>query len=322
MYPLKEQIIKIVPTLHVGAIYINQKNKDGKDEERVAGVLSGIDPDKPYIFDLKSKIIEGRMLSQNDTAKILIGKDLAGGYGASVFPDDLGSVRPGDKILVEFNGITREYTVVGIFKTKHFDTDRSAYILKSEMRSALGTSFSDASEVIIRLKKRGYAKPMLQYLKSSQLPNYKMYDWEQKLAFGAGISKSFEVIGQILRIIGAIVAGLVIFIVVFVDIINKRRQIGILKAIGIKNEVIILDYIIRGVVYTIIGIIFGYFLMQILISGFEKHPIDMPMADVVPFLRDKALILSVLFFGLAGFLGSVVPAYKEIRKEVLTLLYR
>jgi putative ABC transport system permease protein len=129
-------------------------------------------------------------------------------------------------------------------------------------------------------------------------------------------------IGSILRVIGALVAGLVIFIIIFVDIVNKRRQVGILKAIGINEKIVINSYIIRGVFYIILGSIFGYLIMQYgIITAFSKKPIDLPMGDIVPLLKESALISSVLFFVLAGLIGSATPAYKEIKKKILDLLY-
>jgi putative ABC transport system permease protein len=129
-------------------------------------------------------------------------------------------------------------------------------------------------------------------------------------------------IGAILRIIGALVAGLVIFIIIFVDIVNKRRQVGILKAIGIRQEIVINSYIIRGMIYSGLGIIFGYILMVfVMIAFFTANPIDLPMADVIPVLKDSSLSSSIIFFIVAGFLGSLIPARKEIKKNILDLLY-
>jgi putative ABC transport system permease protein len=129
-------------------------------------------------------------------------------------------------------------------------------------------------------------------------------------------------VGSILRIIGSLVAGLVIFIIIFVDIVNKRRQVGILKAIGVRQKTIIQSYIIRGVFYAFLGSVFGYLLMRYgIIGAFERKPIDMPMADVVPLLKEQALTSSVIFFIMAGFIGSAIPAVKEIKKKILDLLY-
>ncbi len=316
------EVVRVVPVLKTGAILRNDKNKDGRDYEEMAGVVEGIDPDRAYVYDISRYIQDGRMLQDDDTAKLLLGSNAAGGYGASVFPDDLGSVRPGDKLRITIAGTPVEYEVVGTYKTKNFDVDRRAYILKKELRRMLGVSPNHASAVVVRLSDKNASKRIVKDMKEAGFDKYKIEDWEQKLAFGAGISKSFEVIGMILRLIGAIVAGLVIFIIIFVDVLNKRRQIGILKAIGAQNRVVILDYLLRGMFYAFLGIIFGYLFMRFAILLFEAHPINMPMADVVPYIRPAALLSSVIFFAVAAFIGAFAPAFKEVRKKVLALLYR
>jgi len=316
------EVTNVVPLLQQVAVFVNEKEKDGRDFETVAGVVEGIDPNSKYVFDLDKYILDGRSLRDNDTAKIMVGSSLAGGYGATVFPDDLGSIRPGDKLRVNMGRYSTEYEVVGTFQTKNFDVDRRAYVLKSELRRMLGTSPNHASAIVVRLSDKNTSKRIMRDLKEAGFGNLDIADWEEKLAFGAGISKSFEMIGMILQVIGALVAGLVIFIIIFVDVLNKRRQIGILKAIGITNKVIILDYVFRGLFYTTLGIIFGYILMLLAVEFFTAHPIRMPVADVIPFVRKAALLSSVGFFFTAGLIGSFVPSFKEIRKKVLTLLYR
>ncbi len=316
------EVRSVIPILAKGATIVNEKNKDGRDFESVAAIIEGIDPEEDYVFDLNKYILDGRFFQEGDSTKIILGSSIAGGYGPSVFPDDLGDVRPGQKLRLNLAGGSIEYEVIGTFKTKNFDIDRRAYILKSELRRMLSLSPNHATAIIVRLYDKNDSKKIMRHLKEAGYGEYDIADWEEKLAFGAGISKSFEMIGMILQIIGALVAGLVIFIIIFVDVINKRRQIGILKAIGITNKVIILDYVLRGIIYTILGIIFGYIFMLIAIELFKVHPIKMPVADVVPFLRKQALLLSIIFFLLAGLVGSFAPSYKEIRKKVLTLLYR
>ncbi len=318
-----DAIKKIQSIVQTGAVFINEKEKDGRDEERIPALLMGVsvqDKDN-WVFDFESKMLDGRFLEEGDFEKIVIGSSLAGGYGSSVFPDDLGSVKVGDKIRVTFADINREYEIIGVYKTKNFDIDMRGIILESDLKQALEIN-NKANKIVMRLDSRDSSKEVLQEIEKSRFAKYESADWEEKIAFGASISKSFEMIGSILRVIGAIVAGLVIFIVVFVDIVNRRRQIGILKAIGISENIIIYSYIIRGMFYAVIGTILGYLFMQfVIIKAFVAYPINMPMADVIPVLLSKALVYSIAFFLIAGLVGSTVPAIKEIKKKILDLLY-
>lgn len=308
--------------LRTGATLKNDKYNDGRDvaqfEAGVIGIDEAVENDS---IDLKSSIIEGRYLESGDYGKALLGADMAGGYGSSVFPDDLEGVRTGDTITAEYNNdISRDYEIVGIYRTKNFDVDSKMVVLQDDLNSVLGTS-NESSEIIVRLSDRDLSKQAMEDFAKINLGNYEISDWNEKLAFGRTINKSFDMIGSILRVIGSLVAGLVIFIIIFVDIVNRRKQIGILKAIGIPESAIMYSYVIRGMFYTILGIVFGFLLMSFGVIGFFKsHPIDFPMGDMVPVIKREALRMSVILFVVAGLIGSFIPAIKEVRKKILTLM--
>ncbi len=312
----------ITAHLRTGAMLKNDKNNDGRDVAQFEAGVVGINP---YIendsIDLQSHIIEGRYLEKGDYGKAMLGTDIAGGYGSSVFPDDLEGVRTGDTITVEYNNdISRDYEIVGIYKTKNFDTDSKMIVLQDDLNSVLGTT-NESSEIIVRLTDKNMSGHAMADFAKLNLGQYEIDDWNGKLSFGQAINKSFDMIGSILRIIGSLVAGLVIFIIIFVDIVNRRKQIGILKAIGIPEAAIMYSYVIRGMFYTVLGIIFGFLLMKFGVIGFFKsHPIDFPMGDMVPVIKSEALRMSVILFVIAGLIGSFIPAIKEVRKKILTLM--
>ncbi len=308
-------------SLKTGVNFINRKNKDGRDSKKIPGILMAWNKNDKSVFDFKSNLVAGRFLKDDDFGKIVLGSNLSGGFGESVFPDDL-EIKLGEKVLVNFGGKNeREFQIVGVYKTKNFDIDRRAIILHKDLKRVLGVN-SEASEIIFRLDKRGDSKKILKSLKV-KYPKLKIYDWEEKISFGASIGKSFEAIGMILKVIGSLVAGLVIFIIIFVNVVNNRRQVGVLRAMGIKQKVLVASYVFLGVFYILMGIIFGYFLMEyVIIEMFKVHPIKMPMADVAPFLSQRSFISAIFLFSIFALIGSIVPAYNQIKKKILDLLYR
>ncbi len=315
-------VSSVTSHLRTGATLKNDKYNDGRDVAQFEAGVIGINPEvENDSIDLKSHIIEGRFLEKDDYGKALLGADMAGGYGSSVFPEDLEGVRTGDVITAEYNNdISREYEIVGIYKTKNFDTDSKIIILQDNLNSVLGTT-NESSEIIVRLTDKYLSEQALDNFAQINLGEYEIADWNDKLSMGATINKSFDMIGSILRIIGSLVAGLVIFIIIFVDIVNRRKQIGILKAIGIPESAIMQSYVIRGMFYTVLGVIFGFLLMRFgVISFFTIHPIDFPMGDMVPVIKKTALRMSIILFVVAGLIGSVIPAVKEVRKKILTLM--
>ena len=312
----------ITAHLRTGVTLKNDKYNDGRDVAQFEAGVIGINPEvENESIDLKARIVEGRYLEKNDYGKALLGADMAGGYGTSVFANDLEGVRIGDVIVAEYNNdIIRDYEIVGIYKTKNFDTDSKIIVLQDDLNSVLGTT-NESSEIIVRLTDKDLSQQALNDFGKINLGEYEIADWREKLSFAQTINKSFDMIGSMLRIIGSFVAGLVIFIIIFVDIVNRRKQIGILKAIGIPEKAIMYSYIIRGMFYTILGVIFGFLLMRFgVISFFALHPINFPMGDMVPIITKAALRISIILFVIAGLIGSVIPTVKEVHKKILTLM--
>lgn len=319
-----EHVKNVTSRVRTGAVLFHDKNNDGRKVSMFtggAGVI-GVDPENDNkSLDIASTVFKGRYLKKGEIGKVVIGADAAGGYGSSPFPIDLEGVKVGDKIRVEFkNGISREYEIVGIFKTRNFDVDSGLFVTKKDLNSVLNTK-GDASEIIVRLDDKNNSKKAIDFFRSVANVDYKMADWHEKLEFGRSINKSFDMIGNILRVIGSIVAGLVIFIIIFVDIINRRKQIGIMKAIGVPQIYIMLSYVIRGMFYTVMGMFFGYLIMRYgVITYFSKNPIDFPMGWMVPVIKMQALKSGIMLFTIAGFIGSFLPTIREVRKKILDLM--
>jgi ABC-type lipoprotein release transport system permease subunit len=100
-------------------------------------------------------MIEGSFLEVMDRNKIIIGKEIAGGYGGSLDHLSLGNILIGDTVDVKFsNGIKRSYIVKGIFSVKNTQVDQMAFITKKEMESVLGVH-GWASEILVKIANKG-----------------------------------------------------------------------------------------------------------------------------------------------------------------------
>jgi putative ABC transport system permease protein len=64
--------------------------------------------------------------------------------------------------------------------------------------------------------------------------------------------------------IGLLIAFVIIFVVIYVNIVNKKRQIGVQKAIGIEQNVIVASFVLQAMLYAGTGIILG---LPLCVSG-------------------------------------------------------
>ena len=288
----------------------------------VSGALYSINPiDEVTVTKTYTGIIEGEYLSKGDTDEILLGIDLAGEEGKEAEEQNLGGVKVGDNIAVTFsNGVIREYRVKGIFKTKSFMADGSAFITEKEMESVLGLD-DKASEILVKLNQRGteeeFKKKFMELGISEDIKT-----WEDKASGIVGdIISSFSLINVISTIISLIMAVIVIFIIIYINTINKRKQIGILKAVGIDKSIIIRSYVIQSLFYCFSGITIGSIILYLLISYLIANPLEFPMTYVRPLVEPQLIIQSVISLIAVSLIAGFIPSWKTANENILKAIW-
>ncbi len=309
-----------------GVLESNYRQRDaGKRRELAAGEVFGIKPSSEIkVTGWDKDIIEGDFLSDLDTGKIVVGKNLVGKY--AIAPQDkeraMGKVEIGDRILVKINGKTNEFVVKGILNGKT-DASRKSYIVDSDMKKMIDGDDTRANLINVRIADIGQEN----YVKSVLVNNG--FDINQQVqtyaeaepSFVKDLKKVFSILGTVIGSIGLIVAFITIFIVIYINAITRRKYIGIMKGIGIKPSVIELSYVMQSIFYGITGSIIGvstiYFL---LIPIFAAYPINFPFSDgimVAPYYDTFVKFLVLMF---ATILAGYLPARSIAKQNTLNAI--
>jgi putative ABC transport system permease protein len=146
--------------------------------------------------------------------------------------------------------------------------------------------------------------------------------WREYSGLMGGMVSSFEIITSLINGIGLVVAGIVMFIVIYINVINRKRQIGILRAIGIKREVIVASYLIQALFYAVLGIIFGGLAFGYGIQPyFDLNPIDLAIGQVS--LVIKSITVQYAIFGLifAALLAGLIPVLSITRQGIIQAIW-
>lgn len=323
-----KRINTIPGVVGVSAHYIDNpvvkydQRKDNKDIKSGRWVLKSIDPaDEKKVTKINDSIIKGSFLEETDRDKIVIGKEIAGGYGGDLDHLSLG-VAVGDDIDVFFsNGIRRTYKVKGIFSTKSTQADQMLFVTRKEMESVLKVH-NWASEILVKTEDTGNEDGYIAQIRQLGLKGEDIKKWSDLMGFTSGASKSFAMISIILGVIGTIVAGVTIFIIIFVSVVNKRRQIGILKAIGMETNTIILYFVLQALFYGVVGVILGVSLILFVIRPiFISNPLDFPVGWVsLKVTFDIIRISNVSLIG-AALIGGFFPAYRGAKESILKSIW-
>jgi putative ABC transport system permease protein len=297
-----------------------------KYRQRVLGVsVRAITPnDEKYVSPLYTKMVAGSYLGEGDTGEVIIGKPVAG--DASVKEEDefqpsLGGVRVGDSITIEFgNGYTKDYRVKGIYYTGWSQVDSTVYVTMSDMELVEGKPLDFADYITVKTKP-GYSEKFIK----NELQQYGVSEKVQTT--GDLLSKvmgralqSFAIINMVSLIVGVIITTVVLFIVITIKTINSRRQIGILKAIGVDKEVIMHNYGFQVIIMAILGIFFGIILTSLIAVYLNAHPVVTPEWSATLYLTPVDYITNSLILFIASLVAGYVPAYQVSREDIQTAM--
>lgn len=290
---------------------------------RLPGSIIAIRPrDEILVTGISKMMKEGQYLGEGDTGTIVIGRLVAGHEDKSedLMPS-LGGVTTGDSIDVEYtNGVTRTYRVKGIFETRSYMVDPLVFITWEEMESVRGGRVDQATTVLIRTVP-GEDEEEVKFSLIGMGIQEEIKTWHDLLgkAF-AEVVQSYGVINSISTIVSIVIAIVVVFIVIMIKTLNNRRQIGILKAIGIHRTTITFSYVFQVIILAIMGILFGLFILFSLDRYFAVYPIVFPDGDIRPAftLADIASNAVLLFFAAA--IAGFIPAWMVAREEILTAM--
>jgi putative ABC transport system permease protein len=314
--------ISVSPRYVNNTVISFDQKKDGKNVESGKWPVESIDVYKEKsVTDIYKNMSVGEYLSPGDEGKIIIGREIAGGEGSNS-TNNLGNIKVGQEVDVNFNnGPKRTYTVKGIFDTKNSSADSTAFVNQKEIESFLGVH-GLASKILVRINDEVDEATYIERLRDLGFKNEKLSPWYELMGMTEDANKSFAMVSAILSVIGTIVAGITVFIIIFVSVVNKRKQIGILKAIGMKKSTIILSFIFQALFYAVIGIILGTLLSLLIIEPyFQAYPMDFPMGWVSLKISTQILLISSVSLIIASFIGGFVPAFKAAKETILEAIF-
>ncbi len=322
VYSLKQKINSVPGVVGISAQYVTGAVFSFKDKSGSWSVKSINPDDAAKVNTIYNSMIDGEYLSKLDTNEIILGKEIPAGYGGiSEQISSLGDVRVGDSIDVLFNnGVKRNYRVKGVFDAGFTLANSNAYISQREMESVLGLE-DKASQILIKTEDRGNEdKYVIRFLELGVKENIK--PWTVYTASLAYIISSFNLISILISAIGLFVASVTIFIIIYTNTISKRRQIGILRAVGIKESIVIYSYIFQAMFIVICGTIIGLFIAFFALKPlFILHPLKTGLGFVsLSILPENVLIDSASLVIVALFAGFV-PSWMAVRQTIIDAIW-
>ena len=265
--------------------------------------LRGIEPDSYLrLIALKEKIIEGR--AELTSSDVLIGRQMA---------EDLG-VKLGDKLtLRSATGTSIVLFVSGIFDFGNRGQNTSVYVALRTAQSLVGLPGS-ISSLQIKVAVPFEAEALAQQIEAQ--PGIKVESWIETNAefFRAlsGQTMSFFVI----RLFVGLTAALGIASVLVVSVVQKSKEIGILRATGTTRGQILGVFLLQGAILGLLGSLFGSILGWLFLiawRGFAVNDAGEPFFD----LEAGPVLYLIVAAGatVVGTLSALFPAQRAARLD-------
>lgn len=284
------------------------KLTDIKEPARIRGFIP---EDLNKLYGIKSKIYEGKMIENNGQA--LIGKELK----------ERLDLKLGDKLnIVTIDKRNIELTIVGFYDLESAGLNR--FWIFTDLKTAQDLiGFGDKVTSI----EIGVVNPYLADSLSKKVSNslndkdIKVQNWkdENKLLLSGIIGQ--KICTVIIQFFVLLAAVLSIVSVLGITVTQKYKQIGILKAMGIRDGSAAFIFLMQAFILGIIGTALGVGLAMMYIKGFNTYIVTTegkPVVDII--IDNKFIIVSALIDIAASTLAAFLPAVKTYRLSPVEII--
>ncbi len=297
-----------------------------KDRDDVTIAITGIDVAREdALTNLSEDVVAGAYLDPSEYGQILVGayylEEYASDFGDAF--DSVSGVKAGSQVLITINGTTHPFTVKGIVQSKVDEVSLNTFIPEKEFRRLFGTTDNNATSISLKAKPGTTADTLKAYLLAAGLEkNAKIQTFAESLPkFLIDIKKTFNILGTFIGSIGVVVASITIFIIIFIIALSRRRQIGILKGIGISPGAIQISYVLQSGFYSLIGSCIGALITYgFLIPYFEVNPIQFPFSEGVLVADPTGTFIRFCILFIVTLLAGFLPAWMITRQNTLNAI--
>ncbi|MDO8459284.1 MAG: FtsX-like permease family protein [Burkholderiaceae bacterium] len=262
--------------------------------------LVGVELDRyDQIVHLRSKVVDG--VARLGPGEGIIGRELA---------NDLG-IRVGDRLNLSTStgsgSVTDSLRVTALVDLGVRELNRRTVIVPLRTAQSLVSLPGGATNLDISLRDVWTAQTLATDL-SQRFP-YKIESWQEANAQLVSALNAQSVSTALIRGVVMVVVVLGIASVLVVSVVQKRREIGILRAMGATQGQVLRVFLLQGAIVGAVGSILGVLLAVLLIWAFTTF---IRGSDGLPlFVITLAPGLALRIAGIAtlcGVLAAVAPA--------------
>ncbi|MDU5215597.1 MAG: ABC transporter permease [Finegoldia magna] len=290
-------------------VNVSMQKNDGKIESAFA---------KP-VEETESKIVRGRAITKLDgdtNQKVAV---ITQKLADEIFEDE----DPLDKTVLVKNDY---YVIVGVKEnnaaTNLFSFGNDVDIPKGTLESRKPKNNNSISMINVILKNgtkvQDKAKEIQEYLEKNgplkAAGSYNFVDIAQQIEGISNVLGSVTIFISLIAAISLLIAGIGMMNMMYISVAERIKEIGIRRAIGAKKKEILYQFMLEGIIVTVIGGIIGYIIGMIaafIASKFLPFPIKL---ELMPVLISLGISLGI------GIVFTYSPANTAANKNVIDII--
>ncbi|MEZ4394378.1 MAG: FtsX-like permease family protein [Polyangiales bacterium] len=269
-----------------------------------AVVLYGVEPDRfARIYPVRQRMTAGRFRPVG--TECVIGAELAVDLGVGV----------GDKVrLASVGGVSEVYTVAGIFDLGNREVNRRWVIVATRGAQTLLDLVGGVSVLDVRVREIFEADVVAASIAART--GLVADSWMRTNAQLLVALRSQSSSSQMIQFFVILAVAMGIASVLVVSVVQKGKEIGILRAMGTSRSTVLRVFLIQGALVGLLGSVFGTAIgagLGALFAGLARNADGSP---TFPIAVSLALVLRST--GIAAFTGvfaAVIPARSAARLD-------
>lgn len=243
------------PRLEYSALSINSTVNGQLIQDVNAPVpVLGVKPEWDVKASTLYQTVKGQYVSYRDS--IVLG---------TLVDRDLGYPQIGDTVKIKFkdqfgNDVLKRFVIVGISQTAGNQGNDNGVIINIDTLREIMDRPGQSSEIIVRLNdpsKADYVSSLFLSAFPSSADKFKAQTIEQAAEVQLAGFRSGIALINLVGLFGMVSSAFGVVTIQMMQVSNKTRDIGVLRAIGAKRKDILLIFIFQGIVIGTFGTILG-----------------------------------------------------------------
>lgn len=255
--------------------------------------LIGIKPTDVKFAELNIK--EGTLFSDGDAKEVIAGKVVADNKNVSV-GDDL-----------QIGGET--FKVVGIFESGNSNQDMSYFMTLNNLQTLVDDE-GNISSVFVKVDPSVDAEDVGNSLENKYGDNITVITSLSDLSMAKSMIDMLNGVSFGISLLAIVIGGIGIINTMLMSVLERTREIGVLKAVGWPDRKILLMIICESIVLTVTAAIAGTILGIIGVELFMQLNI---LGGMTAIFTAETIVEAFIIAIIVGVIGGIFPAMKATK---------